>query len=275
MTPEHLLAAFQEQIRLGAGEGSTRSTRERVGHVFRVISSDPDDPWAMVDCPAGLGPDPDAVIAGERDHFASLGIPLEWKTYSYDVPADLGERLTRAGFVKEADEALMLGELPVLAADVVLPAGVTIREVATHGDARRVKQLYELVWSGAWGRADTDTSRDDELLDAADPNELSLLAEESADGPVLCAARVSLTPGTNFAGMWGGSTHPDWRRKGLFRALLATRARWALERGATLARVDASPDSEPILTGLGLQRVATTTPYKFVPERDGADTGTS
>ena len=29
----------------------------------------------------------------------------------------------------------------------------------------------------------------------------------------------------------------------------------------TLARVDASPDSEPILRSLGLRRVATTTPY--------------
>ena len=55
------------------------------------------------------------------------------------------------------------------------------------------------------------------------------------DGPVVCAARVNLCPGTEFAGMWGGSTHPQWRRRGLFRALLSTRAQWAMDRGYRLA----------------------------------------
>ena len=39
----------------------------------------------MVESPDGLGDAPDVTIAGERDHFAGLGIPLEWKTYSYDA----------------------------------------------------------------------------------------------------------------------------------------------------------------------------------------------
>ena len=123
MTPDDLLAIFHQQIRLGAGEGSPRSTRTRHGHVFRIVSTDPDDPWAMVDCPEGLGADPNHVIAGERDHFEGLGIPLEWKTYAYDEPADLGERLLAAGFSQGDDEALMLATLvplPVTVAWVVI-----------------------------------------------------------------------------------------------------------------------------------------------------------
>ena len=262
MTPADLLATFHQQVRLGAGEGSPRSTRTRHGHVFRIVSTDPDDPWAMVDCPEGLGADPNHVIAGERDHFEGLGIPLEWKTYAYDEPADLGERLLAAGFSQGDDEALMLGELTDLAHDVPLPAGVTIRRVATRGDQRRIRALYDLVWEGAWGRASADSADDAEPV-ATDPTEYALLAEGSPDGPVLCAARVNLTPGTEFAGMWGGSSHPDWRRRGLFRAMLAERARWALDQGYRYARVDASPDSEPILRSLGLHRVSTTVPYAY------------
>jgi GNAT superfamily N-acetyltransferase len=260
-----LLAAFHRQIRMGVGEGPARTRRERVGWVARHTSTDPEDRWAMVDCPEGLGDDPDAVIAGERDHFRALGLPLEWKTYSYDDPPDLGDRLVRAGFVKEDDEALMLGDLAVLAAaaeaPLEVPAGITIRESRTRGDARRTAELYELVWGGAWGRADRDASGDEDPLPPGDPTELKLIAQASPSGDVVCAGRVTLAPGTDFAGLWGGSTHPDWRRRGLFRALLAERARWAMSRGFTLARVDASPDSEPILRSLGLRRVATTSPY--------------
>ena len=266
--PDSLLRIFHEQLRLEeAGSRNSGTHTQHPGHVRRHWRDEPDDRWAMVESPEGLGPDPDAVITAERDHFAALGFPLEWKTYSYDAPADLGERLVRAGFAREDDEALMLGDLRALAGEVKLPDGVSLRQVRTRGDARRVQQLYELVWGGQWGRADADPYRDDEPIPVSD-NEYALLAEQAPDGPVLCAARVSLHPGTDFAGMWGGTTHPDWRRRGLLRALLAQRARWALERGATLARVDASPESEPILRSLGLHRVATTTPYKYPPRGD-------
>ena len=45
--------------------------------------------------------------------------------------------------------------------------------------------------------------------------------------------------------------------------MLAERARWALAQGYRYARVDASPDSEPILRSLGLHRVSTTVPYAY------------
>ena len=90
----------------------------------------------MVDCPNGLGADPDARIARERDHFVGLGLALEWKTYSYDEPADLGARLLAAGFAKEDDEALMLGELADLVGNLDLPPGVVVRPLRTTGAGR-------------------------------------------------------------------------------------------------------------------------------------------
>jgi hypothetical protein len=46
----------------------------------------------MVDCP-DLGDDPDLRDRGRARPLRGLGIPVEWKTYTYDEPADLGDRL--------------------------------------------------------------------------------------------------------------------------------------------------------------------------------------
>ena len=88
-----------------------------------------------------------------------------------------------------------------------------------------------------------------------------VVVEESADGPVLCAGWLRFSRGTDFASMWGGSTLPEWRRKGLYRATVSHRARLAREWGYRFVRLDTSPDSRPILVRLGLRAVATTTPY--------------
>ena len=262
LTPAELLAALHRQVRTGVGEGDPEAVRERVGLIWRTWSTNPADQWAMVESPDGLGDAPDVTIAGERDHFAGLGIPLEWKTYSYDVPVDIGDRLVAAGFEAGDDEALMLGELADLVDRVPIPEGVSIREVRTLGDLRRIDNLGALVWGAEWhGPRAPVEGADSDPIERRDPHEYAVLAEESPEGPVLCAARVNLTPGTDFAGLWGGNTHPQWRGLGLYRAVLARRAHWALERGARYARVDASPNSEPILARLGLYRVATTTPY--------------
>lgn len=70
---------------------------------------------------------------------------------------------------------------------------------------------------------------------------------------------------TEFAGLWGGSTLPAWRGRGIYRALVAQRARLACARGARYLQVDASDDSRPILLKLGFQSVTTTTPYVWTP----------
>lgn len=73
------------------------------------------------------------------------------------------------------------------------------------------------------------------------------------------------TEGTEFCSFWGGSTHPAYRGRGIYRALVAERARLARARGFPFVRVDCSPDSLPILTRLGLSRVATTVPAVLAP----------
>jgi GNAT superfamily N-acetyltransferase len=82
-----------------------------------------------------------------------------------------------------------------------------------------------------------------------------------ADGRPVAAARAEFHEGTDFASLWGGGTLPEWRGRGIFRALVARRAAVAADRGYRYLQVDALPTSEPILARLGFVRLATTTPY--------------
>ncbi|MDQ2850767.1 MAG: GNAT family N-acetyltransferase [Actinomycetota bacterium] len=210
----------------------------------------------MVECPRGLGNDPQGSISRQVDFFTSRREKVEWKTYSYDKPADLTARLTRAGFVAEDPEALLLGEVSSLIHNVDLPPGVKVREVSSDHDLGRVEALMGTIW----GSRSSDGALSWEMQ--ANPDALDVVVtEESPEGPVLCAGWLRYSPGTDFASMWGGSTLPSWRRKGLYRATVTHRARLAQERGYRFMRLDTSPDSGPILVRLGLRPVATTTPY--------------
>ncbi len=55
----------------------------------------------------------------------------------------------------------------------------------------------------------------------------------------------------------------EWRGRGLYRALIAFRARIAAERGYRYLQVDASDQSRPILERLGFVALTTTTPYVY------------
>lgn len=253
-----ILDRFHAQIRLGGREDEPAPgiVFDRDGPVRRRYPEVPGSSYCMIECPEGLGDDPAHWIARQVDFFTARGEQVEWKTYSYDAPADLTDRLRAAGFVPEDDETLLLGDTAGLVHDVVLPAGVVLRQVDSERDLARIDDLMRTIWGP--GRDDGSLAREM----AANPDALDVVVvEESSDGPVLCAGWLRYTPGTDFASMWGGSTLPQWRRQGLYRATVAHRAALALARGYRSMRLDTSPDSRPILERLGLQAVATTTPY--------------
>ncbi len=82
-----------------------------------------------------------------------------------------------------------------------------------------------------------------------------------AEGRVVSAGRLDFVEGTEFAGLWGGATLPEWRGRGIYRALTAARARSALAEGVRYLQSDCSPMSRPILERSGLVAVTTSTPY--------------
>ncbi|GAA4976038.1 GNAT family N-acetyltransferase [Kineococcus glutinatus] len=208
------------------------------------------------------GPAVDALIERQRDVFAARGTAVEWKHRSHDLPADLPERLLRAGFVAEEPETVLVAEVAdVLGLDAQPPAGVVLRQVCEEADLVRVAALESLVWGEdrGWLVADLRAA-----CTAAVPPAAVFTAE--ADGEVVAAAWLVEQPGSGFAGLWGGSTHPAWRGRGVYRSLVAARARLAAQRGVRWLQVDASADSRPVLERLGFTAVTTVTAYVWTPQ---------
>jgi GNAT superfamily N-acetyltransferase len=94
----------------------------------------------------------------------------------------------------------------------------------------------------------------------AQPRPVQAVVAQAGD-VAISAGRVDFPDGSDFASLWGGGTLPAWRGRGVFRSLVAYRARLAQERGYRYLQVDASPDSRPILQRLGFTELATTTPF--------------
>ena len=260
MTEDNPLLAAYDRTRMWIPDNPDPGiTYEKDGPVLRTTGMF----RGFVEGPPVLGVEGaelDALIARQRDHFAARGQGVEWKTRGHDRPADLGERLARAGFVPEERETVLVGVAKELQEEPALPAGLTIRQVTSDADLRAVAAMESTVWDDDWSWLGDDLIR----RVNATPDAVAVLVAE-AGGQVVSAAWLVHKPGSAFAGLWGGSTLPEWRGKGVYRALVARRARLATAAGVDYLQVDASDDSRPILQRLGLRAVTTTTPYVWTP----------
>lgn len=184
---------------------------------------------------------------------------VEWKTRGHDHAPGLHDALVGNGFVPGETESIMIGEAAPLAVDVALPKGIHLRRVTSERDVRALSEMQEEVFGG--GFADEMAEALLRRLGFGDGMEL-WVAE--AAGEIVGSGRLEPVSGTEFAGIWGGATRPEWRRRGIYRALTAARARSAVALGKRLIHSDSTEDSRPILERSGLVKVSTTTPYVWV-----------
>nr|WP_184570665.1 GNAT family N-acetyltransferase [Streptomyces zagrosensis] len=251
-----MLAEFDRQLRESVPPDGPGARVERVGDVVRQTSTA--DGWNGVLWSRLDQHSADAAIAEQVRHFGALGHAFEWKLYAHDEPADLAKRLVAAGFTAEPAEALMVAEIGALPTDARLPDGVVLRPVRDAADVHLMAKVHEQAFG-------TDATRlGNRILEqlAAGTDAMAAFLVMAGDEPV-CAARMEFYPGTDFAGLWGGGTVAAWRGRGIYRALIAHRARLAAERGYRYLQVDASDDSRPILARLGFTHLSTTTPYEY------------
>ncbi|NEB77913.1 GNAT family N-acetyltransferase [Streptomyces sp. SID14478] len=261
MDHEAVLALFDQQMRREARPDAAGARVERVGDVVRQVG--PPAGWNGVLWSALDEDGVDAAIAEVVAFFRALGVDLEWKTYGHDRPAELPARLAAAGFVAEETESLLVAPTAGLPLDVPPPDGIRLLPVTEEAHVALVEEVHDRAFDG--GRSSIGHQLRQQLAYA--PGTVPAVLALHGDEPV-SAARLELNEGTDFASLWGGGTVPQWRRRGIYRALVAFRVRIAAARGFPYVHVDASSYSRPILERLGFVALGTTTPY--VLEADGA-----
>lgn len=184
---------------------------------------------------------------------------FEWKSRGHDAPADLADHLLAHGLLPDPVETVMMGEAEALIVEVPLPPRVRVRRADTAEDRADLLSGACDLQAEVFGRA-TPLAAMTARLDAG--NAQLWVAE--IDRQVICAGRLEIVPGTSCAGLWGGATHPDWRGQGVYRALVAARARSARDHGVVYLHSDCTAMSRPILGRAGLVEVTTTTPFNWI-----------
>jgi hypothetical protein len=251
-----LLAAYDEHLRPAEVTNLEEGAWAEVdGPIVRIVGNR----RGFISSPRDLGisgAELDALIARQRDFFAARGRSVEWKTRSHDLPTDVPQRLLAAGFQPEDEETIVIAPAAEQAAEPVLPDGVQIRQTDADADMRRIAEMETAVWG------EDLTWLGDNLISRK--QHLAVFVAE-ADGQVVSAAWLAFKYGKQFGGLWGGSTLAEWRRQGIYRALVRRRAQLAVEMDLQYLQVDASDDSRPILERLGFTAVTKTTPYVWSP----------
>lgn len=86
-----------------------------------------------------------------------------------------------------------------MAGEPVVPEGIQVRLARERPDLERIAAMKSEVWAAdySWVAADLQHRL------ASDPENLVVFLAE-ASGEVVSAAWLEITPGTDFAGLWGG-----------------------------------------------------------------------
>jgi ribosomal protein S18 acetylase RimI-like enzyme len=257
--PSRLLQAYDDQLRTDAETPSAISVT-RVGPLRLVTFLGGRGFVTYRDLGGADEPALRKLVAEAIAHFRADGgiTQVEWKTRGHDHAPGLHEALLEHGFAPEDPESIMIGEAAALAVDVPLPDGVTVRRVTEEHEVRAMCAMQDEVF----GAPPSDRTADAILRRQAVDDSMELWVAE-AEGQFVTAGRLEPVADTVFAGIWGGSTRPEWRGRGIYRALTAARARSALALGKTLIHSDSTEYSRPILERYGFVKVSTTTPYAW------------
>ncbi|PRB12235.1 GNAT family N-acetyltransferase [Microbacterium sp. MYb62] len=198
------------------------------------------------------------LVDAAIDHFVDLPTvtSVEWKTRGHDHAPGLHDALVARGFRPEDPESIMVGEAGLLAQEVGIPVEVTIRRARGDEEVLAAGEMQGRVFEDPDWR-----SRAEALIARLHEDSSTELWIAVVDDEVVGAGRLEPVAGTEFAGLWGGAILPEWRGRGVYRALTAERARSALALGIRFLQSDSTEFSRPILERSGFLKVSTTTPY--------------
>lgn len=188
------------------------------------------------------------VIKEQIGYFSKLGMDFEWKAYRHDQPEGLNAILAEMGFEVETPDSVMVYDIndpsPLLSFEPV----ENIRRVTSSNEVAQILSVQQQVWDEELPNVSSYLQVQMEQY----PELISIYAAYESDKPV-SSAWITYHPGSHFAGLWGGTTLPDFRNRGYYSSLLKVRIQEAKERGFRYVTVDASPMSRPILENFGFK----------------------
>jgi GNAT superfamily N-acetyltransferase len=202
----------------------------------------------------------DEVIREQIAYFQTLGCDFGWKVYDHDTPADLRDRLATQGFEPGEPEAVVVLDLEEAPAALWKPVTHDMRRIADPTGVDEVIAVQEQVWEKEKFPDWVAEHLRQELAER--PEQIAVYVAYVDETPA-SSAWVRFHPPGRFASLWGGSTVPDYRQRGLYTALVAVRAQEAQHRGARFLTVDASPMSQPILEKLGFRCISYAHEYRW------------
>jgi hypothetical protein len=165
-----------------------------------------------------------------------------WEIGTHATPGDLVEQLLSLGLVDDDPTPLAVGM--VLTEPPAQPGqgAVQVRRAETDEEHLAAAQIASVAFGSPMPT---------EQAPERDPNNVVYLAYLD-DLPV---ARGSASFSEHGVTLFGGSTLPEARGRGAYRALVAARWADALARGTPALVTQASPMSRPILARLGFREV--------------------
>jgi len=165
-----------------------------------------------------------------------------WEVGSHATPANLVDQLLERGLVDDKPTALAVG-MVLTEPPAVPPPDVEVRRVETDDEWFAAERIAAI----AFEEPDVPARR------PYTPDPMNPIYLAFVDGEPV--ARGSASYGEHGVSLFGGSTLPEARGRGAYRALVAARWADAAARDVPLLVTQASPMSRPILTRLGFREV--------------------
>lgn len=188
------------------------------------------------------------VIGEQIAFYGRYGLSFEWKVYDHDTPSDLHARLLMQGFKVRERDAIMALDIHAASPILLQPVEADVRRLSDPQQVKDLVALLETVWQ-------TDFTGLGQLLQEdlwKRPTYSSIYLAYVDDQPA-CAGWIQFTENSQFASLWGGTTLPQFRERGLYTAVMATRVQEAIRRGYSFLTIDASNMSRPIAEKYGFQ----------------------
>lgn len=189
--------------------------------------------------------DADSVIDETLEAYRRLGLRFRWSVGPDSRPVDLAERLARRGLRGTEVRGMIrgTGAIPLDA-----EGNITVEEV----DERTVTEFSRVMAEG-WGMDSAPIEAFNRFV-LAWPDRRHRLFLARYQGTAAGTAGCVVFERSVY--LLGGVVLPAFRRRGLYRALVASRLRYAAERGIPFVTSHArASTSAPLLERLGFETV--------------------